>query len=350
MLMGFLKEMHHLSPHTGIKALTAHPKHSKKRFGIPCIRRKNPIAILLALLRADVFLCGGGSLLQNATSRRSLRYYLALLRAAKRAGCRVIVYSAGIGPIRGERDRARMVRVLNTCDYISLRDPDSMRLLTELGVDVSLLHLGADPALLLPPPPPTRYPAILHAHRQNFLAQRLCVVLRKAPESLLQSVIVAVRLLCQRRGMQGMLVCFCEGDEEAIRTVEGEPWAVRVRVRGVEDLAALVAGASAVLSMRLHALVLASLHATPALGIVTDPTDSKIVSFAKGVGQDAILYPKPSVAELIACAEAHLWGEAAQNARISAAAVEEMQKKARKDLANIVEMIYNEEDKSTHGE
>jgi polysaccharide pyruvyl transferase WcaK-like protein len=241
------------------------------------------------------------------------------------------------------------VRVLNTCDYISLRDPDSVRFLTELGVDASLLHLGGDPALLLPTPPSTRYPAILHAHRLNFPGERMCVVLRGVPDNLLQSVIVAARLLCQRRGMQAMLVCFCKGDEEAIRSVAGEEWAVRIRARGVEDLSALVAGASAVLSMRLHALVLASLHATPAIGIVTDPDDSKILSFTKGVGQDAILYPKPSVAELVAFAEFHLWGEGAQNPRLLTAAVEEMQKKARKDLANIVGMLYNEEEKETHG-
>lgn len=57
--------------------------------------------------KAHLFISGGGSLIQNATSRRSLRYYLWTLRHAKRCGCKVMMYGCGIGPIKGKRDIAK---------------------------------------------------------------------------------------------------------------------------------------------------------------------------------------------------------------------------------------------------
>lgn len=55
------------------------------------------------LSRADALVFGGGNILQNQTSDRSLSYYVWLLRAAKRAGARRILLSNGIGPLFGKR-------------------------------------------------------------------------------------------------------------------------------------------------------------------------------------------------------------------------------------------------------
>ena len=47
-----------------------------------------------------MLLSGGGSLLQDVTSLRSLFYYLFIITLGKLAGKKVMLYSHGIGPIR----------------------------------------------------------------------------------------------------------------------------------------------------------------------------------------------------------------------------------------------------------
>ena len=52
-------------------------------FGLKTVSRRNPFAIWRAVRRARVVVFGGGTLLQELTSRRSLWYYTALLRYNK---------------------------------------------------------------------------------------------------------------------------------------------------------------------------------------------------------------------------------------------------------------------------
>ena len=56
-------------------------------------------AMRAAIARADVVLSGGGGLLQNATSLRSLLYYAGILREAIRARRKTMVFAQSIGPL-----------------------------------------------------------------------------------------------------------------------------------------------------------------------------------------------------------------------------------------------------------
>ncbi len=345
-LHGFLEGMHQMAPDVQIQALTADPVLCEKRFGIRCISRKNPIAIRYAMGSADMFVCGGGSLLQNATSNRSLRYYLSLLRMAKRADCITVLYAAGVGPLYGKRAEKRVQKVLSQCHYISLRDPNSLRDLIKCGIDRSLLHMGADPALLLSLPSPSRSAFLLRAHSISPAQKRLCVVLRRIPrdtDHLWQSVIIAVRILCRRHGLQPIILLFCKEDVLPAEALCNAVGGKMIAVREVGDLAALLRDSHAILSMRLHALILAAASAKGAIGLSADPNDGKIISFARLSGQTALPYPRPSVAELVALAEKTFFGEHSKNDALIADAVSELRKKAWKDLENITEMIYNKE-------
>lgn len=351
-LLGFLEGLHDVAPDVQVQALTADPARAEGRFGIRCVNRKNPFAVRFVMRHADMFICGGGSLLQNVTSQRSLRYYLTLLRMAKRARCKTVLYAAGIGPIRGTCAQKSLQRVLSDCDYISLRDPDSMRFLQKLGVDHALLHEGADPALLTPTPPLTRAAAILGVYPKVLEKRRLCVVLRRTPsgtEHLWQSVATATKIICQRHGLAPLFLCFSDEDKEPTYAVCHSLGVPFVSVREVGDLAALIRDSIGVLSMRLHALVLAAASSTPAIGIATDPTDGKIAAFSRLVGQELVVYPRPSVGELVDAAEAFFSSSPTQKSNLTASAVDDLRKKARKDLANIAEMLYNNEDSTRTG-
>lgn len=101
------------------------------------------------LKQAKLFIGGGGSLIQNATSNRSLWFYLYCIWAAHRAGCQVMMYGCGIGPVKRGLNRKLAAKALNACvDLIALRDPDSKTELEKLGVTRPECHVTADPALL----------------------------------------------------------------------------------------------------------------------------------------------------------------------------------------------------------
>ncbi len=108
----------------GINDITILCKNQKKVESIFSVRAKSrisPIGISRALRRADIFILGGGNLLQNETSLRSLLYYSQITRMAKRRGCRVIILSGGIGGLSGERAVRICSEVLCLADAAVMR-------------------------------------------------------------------------------------------------------------------------------------------------------------------------------------------------------------------------------------
>ena len=53
------------------------------------------------------YISGGGTLIQNVTSGRSLLYYLSNISRAHAAGNHVMMYGCGIGPVQYPGDRRR---------------------------------------------------------------------------------------------------------------------------------------------------------------------------------------------------------------------------------------------------
>jgi polysaccharide pyruvyl transferase WcaK-like protein len=82
----------------------------------------DPLAVFRAIRRCDLLIFGGGSLLQNATSNRSLLYYLTLIGTANRLGKPVVLLSQGIGPLNGNWAKRAVVRGLRSVAGVTLRD------------------------------------------------------------------------------------------------------------------------------------------------------------------------------------------------------------------------------------
>ena len=111
--------------------------------------------------RSALYINGGGTLIQNATSRRSLWYYLFTLRLAKFLGNKVDMYGCGIGPVTGKRNVRLVKKVLDrSVDVITLRETDSMAELRQFGVKRPEIVLSSDPALVLSPAPEGGHPAV----------------------------------------------------------------------------------------------------------------------------------------------------------------------------------------------
>lgn len=342
-LSGFLEGIRAIAPDVRVIALTGAPKRDRRRFGIRCVNRRNPFAILFAMLRADAFLCGGGSLLQNRTSNRSLSYYLHLLNVARLCGAVPILYAAGIGPLYGNRARERTAKTLSRCAYISLRDPDSLRLARSLGIERARLHLGADTANLIAPPPMTRSDALLQQHGLAEQARILCLILRGGKHNAdeRRTVIAAARMLCRRHALVPMLAILDQkSDADATQSAAEILNGTVLSLTDPRDAIALFSSVALVITMRLHGQILATLSGTSAIGIASDSTSEKILSFSKITGQKSIPRDALTVANLVQSAESAL-AESASMQPIYLDTTADLRKKAKKDLENIIAMIYN---------
>ena len=114
--------------------------------------------------RTRLYINGGGSLVQDVTSHRSLWFYLFTISAAKRLGNRVMMYGCGIGPIHSPSNRKRASRVLqSSVDAITLRDTHSKAELEDMGVTRPKIILSADPTVILPAAPPQVVDGILES-------------------------------------------------------------------------------------------------------------------------------------------------------------------------------------------
>ncbi|MBR2019426.1 MAG: polysaccharide pyruvyl transferase CsaB [Clostridia bacterium] len=342
-LEGLTHELSRLSPTLHPYALTGSPRRDAKRFGVSCVCRRSPLAILRTFATCDAVLFGGGSLLQNTTSNRSLLYYLTLVRLALLWKRPVFFAGAGIGPLLGKRAQQRATAILNRCNRISLRDPRSHRLLQALGVDFSLLHLGADPALLLPCPPNGRTEQLLCDNGLSPDASYLAVALRGGGETESDRKLIqtALRIVCERYGLIPLFLVFDPGQDRSFTRAACRAIGGRIlRFREPGEAIAILSKCQLLVSMRLHALILSAVAKTPAVAIPSDPRDEKIPAFADQVGMQLLIPEQQSVPNLVE-AIAHTLATRHTLVPVLCDSVAEMRKKAAKDLANTVEMIYN---------
>lgn len=115
--------------------------------------RFHPERIACVLRKSAGLVLGGGGLLQNATSARSLYYYLGLIVLARTLHRPVFLLGQGLGPITGTRARAVTRRVLSGVDYLGVRDQKSLRLASQIGAEA---ELDGDLFFLNPPEPAAR--------------------------------------------------------------------------------------------------------------------------------------------------------------------------------------------------
>ena len=96
-LEAILQEMRSIDPDMPITVLSKDPRSTRLTYRVRAVHRSNFLAWHAAMWNSRLYINGGGSLIQDVTSRRSLWFYLANIRAAKRAGNRVQMY--GLSPI-----------------------------------------------------------------------------------------------------------------------------------------------------------------------------------------------------------------------------------------------------------
>ena len=142
-----LKQILEITDRENITVLSGSKEVTRRKYNIDTIDRYNVFSIINALRTSHVLVFGGGSLLQDVTSKRSIYYYLFLIRLAKLMNNRIVMLSQGIGPIINEKSKKAVESTLALVDYITVRDRHSKEFLESIGVDGKKIFLSTDPVI-----------------------------------------------------------------------------------------------------------------------------------------------------------------------------------------------------------
>ena len=133
-LFSIIRALRNLEPSIEITVLSNNPAETAATYGVDTVNRWNIAEVRAALKSADGLISGGGSLMQDATSGKTIPYYAGVIKLAQMAKVPVFIYSQGIGPINGALGKWLVKSVFNKCAGITVRDEASFALLREIGV------------------------------------------------------------------------------------------------------------------------------------------------------------------------------------------------------------------------
>ena len=289
-LDAILQEIRSLDPDMPVTVLSKDPAATRLTYRVRSIHRSHILSWRKAMRKSVLYLNGGGSLIQDVTSRRSLWYYLYNIRSAHALGCRVQMYGCGIGPVTREHLRRMAARTLNSCvDIITLREPDSQAELRAMGVTSPQILLTADPALTLRAATEDETDSVLLCAGIPPHGKYLCFALRRWPgfEEAAPALRAAAAYAYETYGLTPVFLSVEKRLDPGAGRIAADGLSVPHYFLDDAGKAGTIIGAlsrmEAVVSMRLHALIFAAGQGIPLVGIVYDP---KVSSFLRYIGQE----------------------------------------------------------------
>jgi len=300
-LAALADELRRRYPDVQLTVLSADPEATARQYGVEAIPRWSLPAIWRALRGADLLISGGGGLIQDATSRLSPLYYLAILRLARLAGTPYMIFAQGLGPLRHWFTRWATARCFRGAAAITVRDEPSAQLLSQLGVTTPPVEVTADPALLLKPCPPHRTDELLREIGLSEAAPLIGIALRSwADCDVVKPAAALVRYLHQSQAGQVLLIPF-QPDEDLnlawrVASEAAVPVTILDRALAPRELLGVVSRLNLLVSMRLHGLIFAASVQVPAMALSYDP---KVEAFATRADQPSVGLTELTSDELI---------------------------------------------------
>lgn len=254
-----------------IIVLSSNPEKTGRTHNVNSLNSFNPKLIVERLPKFDMLISGGGSLLQNVTSNKSLFYYCGLINIMASLKKDVVIFAQGIGPVKGFWGKLIVKSALKKCKYISVRDVKSQELLKSWGIESNLV---CDPIFDLNLPTPKR-------------TRKVGIQLRKfasLTDELFDEIIKQVALKFSDREIE--LICFQDSEDEGISKVflnklkKKNPTINANIIKNLtnKEVIEKVSEYDYLIGMRFHACLLGLKYGIKTLAISYDP---KVETLAK---------------------------------------------------------------------
>ena len=288
MLAAMLEVLREMDSEISATVISLNPEYTKKRHKVDAVKWLDIFSIIKKILAADLLISGGGSLLQNVTSRRSLYYYLGIIFLAKFFGRKVMLYAQGIGPIRGAFAQKLMNWIINRVDLITVRDHGSLEELKNLKINRPPIFCTADPVLAIKPVPLTFGKKILQRLKISSNKKIIGVSVRRWInwQNCQAALATALDKLVTEIDAEIIFIPMqFPADIDAAKSIAElmkNPAVVLEEEFTTGEILSLVGCTNVLISIRLHALIFAGVMGVPMLGISYDP---KIERFLDSIGE-----------------------------------------------------------------
>ncbi|ADL08441.1 polysaccharide pyruvyl transferase CsaB [Thermosediminibacter oceani] len=288
-LYAIVSALRHEAPQLKITVLSNNPKKTESLYGVKAVNRWKLSEVAGALKKADMLISGGGSLLQDVTSPLSLLYYLGVISLARTFKKKVFIYAQGFGPVNRAWARLLVRRVVQTVDYITLRDEESAEDLRYLGVSRPPVVVTADPVLGLDLSTVDKDRGIALLRQAGADLNRPLVGLALRCWKGEEVYLPAVAGLADRLIEEGALPVFIpfhhpedlDAAKQAIQLMKRPEAVLLKRPLTVEEMLSVTGCLSMMVGMRLHSLIMAAACGRPVVGLSYDP---KVDRFLRLIG------------------------------------------------------------------
>ena len=282
LLLSIINDLKKTLPDALPVVLSRSPKETEKIYGVKSINRFNIFSIIYHMLKARMLISGGGTLIQDATSTKSLMYYLAIIRIAKMFKLKIMLYANGIGPLRRDSSRKRTKKILDKVDLITLRDDGALKTLETLNITGPEIILTADPVFNLKPS--GNGESILK--RLGAPSPRIGISVRswKTLPADFSSVMAEFSdYAFEKYGLNPVLIPMQTKRDmpismEIAKLTRHKPVIIE-ETGSINDMLSIVGSMDVCVCMRLHTLIYAAAGSVPQIGLVYDPKISGFMNY-----------------------------------------------------------------------
>ncbi|MGD1715781.1 polysaccharide pyruvyl transferase CsaB [Dapis sp. BLCC M172] len=253
--------------------LSGNPSETEKRYGVEAGDRLNTFTILQAMRRSDIFIWGGGSLIQDATSIASPFYYAGLMGIAQKMGLKTIAWAQGIGPLNYQTTQFLARQCFKGCTAVSVRDGRSAEIVAKWNIPFTL---APDPVWALETSP---VPGLW-----DLPAPRVAVSLRPHPQltpSRLATLTQALISFQKATEAFILLLPFQPIKDLEIAEFIHQKFPDHSKILTVEDprvLKGVFRGVEMVIGMRFHSLIMGFTQECRCFAISYDPKVSQLMT------------------------------------------------------------------------
>jgi polysaccharide pyruvyl transferase CsaB len=285
-----------------ILILSRNPQETMRDYGVFSIHRLNFLNVRRYMKKTRLIVYGGGSHMQDNTSTRSLVYYTFLIHLAKFMGMRVMLYGNGIGPLSKPRNVEKARRALNICDYISLRDPESLEYVKGMGVENPHVELSIDPVFSLSPEEISQEIPLPAEEFPQPAGGSFVISLRPWQHNepnFIEKMAEIINYTAEKYSLTPVLIPLQQMDTVILRETAKRLACEHVfhtQVYDYKTIMALISRAEFAICMRLHALIYAVSAGLPIIGLVYDPKVANFISYMNETSQ--VSTSAPDVAAL----------------------------------------------------
>lgn len=245
--------------------------HASQSSNQSLVYRWSFLAIVNSVFWSNKVVFGGGSILQNSSSKLSLYYYLSLIILTRLCGKKVLLMSQGFGPIFGWFSRVIVRVVLRLVSQISVRDNYSF----------SLFKLSTKRHLILA--------SDITFFNEKYVFKndidQLHIGLALKPDWVESSLLQRLYHVIQKQSEKLIYYAFFPSQDMAVYNQLG---VVGSHVHVVQNLfyKDQLPKVKLMIVMRYHAAVWCALNGIPFIALSKDP---KLDSISKSLGQERFL-------------------------------------------------------------